>query len=181
MNPRVEVSLEKVKRTSRGARRACLWLMGLVGLIGAVTAAGMLMLPGRMICEVAGGRAPCNELSPEAVAFAFVEILASVALGLTAVYRLAQLFGNYSRGEIFTRGSAREIRMIGYVVVAYVVFRVVLFVALLSLVAGDTEGWPQELHVDLPIGHAIAAAFIMLLSWIMDVGAEMREENELTV
>ena len=30
MNPRVEARLEKVKRTSRSARRACFWLMVLV-------------------------------------------------------------------------------------------------------------------------------------------------------
>jgi hypothetical protein len=180
MNPHAEARLEKVKRTSRGARRACLWLMGLVGLIAAVTLAGMLTLPG-MTCEVAGGRAPCSELAPAAMTFAFVELIASVAIALAGVYRLAQLFGNYSRGEIFTRGSVRELRMLGYVVVAYVIFRVVLFVALLSLVAGGADGWPQDLHVDLPIGHAVAAALIMLLSWIMDVGAELREESELTV
>jgi hypothetical protein len=27
----------------------------------------------------------------------------------------------------------------------------------------------------------VVASFILLLSWVMDVGAELREENELTV
>ena len=36
----------------------------------------------------------------------------SVALALTGLYRLAQLFGNYSRGEIFTRDGRAAVSVV---------------------------------------------------------------------
>ena len=177
MNPRVEARLEKVKRISRSAKRACYWLMGFVLLMATVTVLGRLTLP----CDPNGVLAPCGELSSQARTFLVVAVIGSVALALTGLYRLAQLFGNYSRGEIFTRGSVREIRLLSYVAVAYVVFQFVLFVAMLSLNAGGANEWPSELRFDLPLGPALVATLLSLLAWVMDVGAELREENELTV
>ena len=182
MNPRVEARLEKVKRISRGAKRACYWLMGLVLLIAALTVLASLTLPGSPSCARNGVQAPgCGELSSQALTFLFVALSGGVALALTGLHRLARLFGNYSRGEIFTRGSVREIRLLSYVAVAYVVFQLVLFVAMLSLNAGGADGWPRELRFDFPIGSALVATLLTLLAWVMDVGAELREENELTV
>jgi hypothetical protein len=110
-----------------------------------------------------------------------IALVGGVALLLAALYRLARLFQNYSRGDIFTRDSVREIRMLGYVAVAYAVFQLVLFVAKLALLSQGSGDWPSEVRVDLPIGPIVLASFILLFSWVMDVGAEMREENELTV
>jgi hypothetical protein len=155
--------------------------MGLVPLVVAVTVYSRLRIPSSLTCDFNGARVPCSELSAEAMTFFLVAFVGGAALGLMGLHRLARLFGNYSRGEIFTRGSVHEIRMLGYVVVAYVVFRTVLFVVMLSLVADGAEGWPRELRYELPFGPALIATFISLLSWIMDVGAEQREENELTV
>jgi hypothetical protein len=182
MNPRVEARLERVKRISRSAKRACYWLMGLVLLMATVTVLGRLTLPGSPSCAVYGVQAPwCGALSSQALTFLVVALIGSVALALTGLYRLARLFGNYSRGEIFTRGSVREIRMLSYIAVAYVVFQFGLFVAMLSLNAGGLDGWPRELTFDLPLGPALVATLLTLLAWVMDVGAELREENELTV
>jgi hypothetical protein len=180
MSTRAEARLEKVKRTSRSARRVCLWLMVLVSLATAVLAWASLTLPESMTCYVNGLRQPCSELSPQAVAFTMVALAGGLALVLTALYRLARLFENYARGEIFTRASVRELRLLGYVAVAYALLQFVLFVAGLLLVAGG--GVEQgSIRFDLPIGPVVIAGFILLLSWIMDVGAEIREENELTV
>jgi hypothetical protein len=181
MNPRVEARLEKVKRTSRSARRVCFWLMGLVVLVGAVTLAGRLTQPETLTCDIDGVRQQCTELSPQVVTFGSVAVVGSVALVLTALYRLARLFQSYARGEIFTRGSVREIRLLGYVAVALAILQLVLFVAMLVLRASGSVEWPIELQVDPPIGMVVVASFILLLSWVMDVGAELREENELTV
>jgi hypothetical protein len=156
--------------------------MGLVLLIATVTALARLTLPGSPSCVAQGVQAPgCSELSPQALTFLLVALTGGVALALTGLYRLARLFGNYSRGEIFTRGSVREIRLLSYIAVAYVVFHSAMFVAMLVLNAGGAEAWPRELTFDLPIGPALVATLLTLLAWVMDVGAELREENELTV
>ncbi len=181
MNPRIEARLEKVKRISRSARRACYWLMAFALLAAAITVVGRLGAPESLTCEIGGVRGPCSALSSQAMTLLLVSLVGSVALVLVGLYRLAQLFGNYARGEIFTRGSVRELRMLSYVAVAYAVLQFVLFVGWMILGRESIAGWPQELRFDLPLAPVALASFITLLSWIMDVGAEIREENELTV
>jgi Protein of unknown function (DUF2975) len=181
MNPRVEARLEQVKRTSRSARRACFWLMVLIPLMAIVMALSTVGLPESLTCDVDGMRRPCSDLPPQVLAFAYVALLGVVALVLAVLHRFARLFGNYARGEIFTRASVRELRLVGYLAVAYAVFQGVLFIAALALAAGGAVESPASLRADLPFGPILVAGCILLLSWVMDVGAELREENELTV
>jgi hypothetical protein len=181
MNPRTEARLEKVKRMSHSGGRACLLLMGLLLLAAGVEVFATLAIPESQTCEVGGLRQLCSELPREVVTLTVVGMVGAAAFVLTALYRLARLFQNYARGEIFTRASVREIRFLGYLAVAFAVFQVVLFVAALVLVAGVGAEWPAELRFEFPIGALVMAMFILLLAWIMDIGAEMREENELTV
>ena len=131
MDPGVETRLAKVKRLSRSARRVCFLLMALVTLITAVLVAATLAIPETLTCDVNGLRRQCSALSPQALTLTLVALIGGVGLVLTALYRLARLFQNYSRGEIFTRGSVREIRLLGYVAVAYAVLQLVLFVGTL--------------------------------------------------
>lgn len=181
MNRSIEARLDRVKRTSRSARRACYLLMVLVALAALVGLAATLTIPETLTCDFGGVRQPCRELPPGAVVLTTVALLGGLALVWAALYRLARLFGNYSRGEIFTRGSVREIRWLGYVAVAYAVFELALFVAALAVFAGAGDEGQTNLRFELPIGPVVIASLLLLLSWVMDVGAEMREENELTV
>ena len=181
MNSRVEARLEKVKRTSRSARRVCFFLMVLVSLAAAVGAWATLTIPETATCDFGGVRQPCSSLPPQAVALTLVALAAGVAIALAALHRLARLFENYARGEIFTRASVREIRFLGYLAVGYALLQLGLFVVTLVLVAGVGVEWPADLRFEFPISAVVMAVFLMLLSWVMDVGAELREENELTV
>jgi hypothetical protein len=181
MNPRTEARLEKVKRLSGSGRRVCLLLMALLTLAAVVEVYATLAIPETQTCEIGGLRQPCSELPPQAVTLTAVGMVIGVAFFLTALYRLARLFQNYARGEIFTRASVREIRFLGYLAVAFAVLEVVFFVAALVLVADVGAEWPADLQLEFPIGTLVMAMFILLLAWVMDIGAEMREENELTV
>jgi len=181
MNPHTEARLEKVKRMSRSARRVCFLLMVLAGLAALAVTAGTLTVPEQLTCDIAGVRQACSELPPEAVTLAVISAVGGFALVLVGLHRLSRLFGNYSRGEIFTRGSVREMRLLGYVTVAYAIFQVAMFVVALTLSANATGEWPRELRFGFSFGPFVIAFFILLFSWVMDVGAELREENELTV
>ncbi len=155
--------------------------MVFAGLAALAVTAGTLAVPEQLTCDIGGVRQACSELPREAVTLAVAAGVGGFALVLVALYRLSRLFGNYSRGEIFTRGSVREIRLLGYLTAAYAVFQVVLFVTGLTLAASADSEWPQELRFDFSLGPFVIAFFILLLSWVMDVGAELREESELTV
>jgi hypothetical protein len=181
MTPRTEARLENLKRMSRSARRVCFLLMVFTALAALAMTAGRLGAPEMLTCDIGGVRQACSELPSEAVTFTVVGVIGSLMLVWVALHRLSRLFLNYSRGEIFTRGSVREIRVLGYVAAAYAVFQVAMFVAVLAFAANGGGEWPRELRFDFSLGPFVIAFFILLFSWVMDVGAELREENELTV
>jgi hypothetical protein len=184
MNPRTEERLEKVKRTSRSARRTCFWLMVFVLLAAATMALSTVGLPESLTCRINEAndfRRPCSDLPWQVVAFAYANLIGSVALVLAGLHRFARLFANYARGEIFTRASVREFRLVAYIAVAFVVFQGVLLVAALALAANGAIQSATSLPIAFGIGPILVAGLIVMLSWVMDVGAEMREENELTV
>lgn len=88
--------------------------------------------------------------------------------------QLFRLLGFYSRGDIFTRKSAGQIRQWGFAIVALGIVK--LGYALLPLMVANsrsTQGMDPSIIVN---GFAIVA-----ISWFMEMAAEMREENELTV
>jgi hypothetical protein len=158
--------------------------MILVLLTAGAMALTTVGLPEPMTCkglEVSSVPRPCSDLAPQVVAFAYIALVGVVALVLAALYRIARLFDNYARGEIFTRASVRELRLVGYIAVAYASFQGVLFIAALVLTANGAVESPASLGTDVPFGAILVAGFVVLLSWVMDVGAEIREENELTV
>ncbi|MGD0796610.1 MAG: DUF2975 domain-containing protein [Acidobacteriaceae bacterium] len=111
------------------------------------------------------------------------------------VYHLHRLLGNYSRGEIFSGDSGRQIQQWGVACVLWgtAKFLWVFVPGLLSLRGVKTNatmisgpapsgfmvnGMVVQFHGgDLMVNGLI----IIAISWFMAMAVEMREENELTV
>ncbi|MGB9407160.1 MAG: DUF2975 domain-containing protein [Terracidiphilus sp.] len=89
-------------------------------------------------------------------------------------YHLHQLFGNYSRGEIFTRESVGQLRQFG---IACLLWGVMNFFWVLSLALSAHPAKTFQAHFD---SFAIGA-IIIVIAWFMDMAVELREENELTI
>jgi hypothetical protein len=89
--------------------------------------------------------------------------------------QLFRLLGFYSRGEIFTKKSAGRIRGWGVSCVALGTVKLGIY-ALLPLLVANSR---RTLGVDLNM--IVNGLIIVAISWFMEMAAEMREENELTV
>ena len=107
-------------------------------------------------------------------------VLAAILFTLTCGFallcglQLFRLLGYYSRGEIFTRQSAGQIRRWGIACVALGIVKFVYsFVPLVIANSRRTQGPDLSLIVN--------GLIIVAISWFMEMAAEMREENELTV
>ena len=88
--------------------------------------------------------------------------------------QLFHLLGFYSRGEIFTRPAAGQIRRWGVTSVAWGIYKLgYFFVPLLIANSRRTGG--------ISLSMIIYGLIIVVISWFMDIAAEMQEENELTV
>jgi hypothetical protein len=89
-------------------------------------------------------------------------------------YQLHRLLGNYSRGEVFTTVSAGLIRKCG---MACVLWGVMNFGwRLVPLIITSTYKNPGE-----GLSQVVIGLVIVVISWFMEMAAEMREEQELIV
>jgi hypothetical protein len=90
-------------------------------------------------------------------------------------YQLHRLLGNYSRGDIFTTKSAGQIRKCGLACVLLGIFELGLTLAprLLANAHNDQSGGGLS-----TVGIGLV---IVVISWIMEIAAEMREEQDLVI
>jgi hypothetical protein len=100
----------------------------------------------------------------------------SEGLIFTCLYNLRRLFGNFSQREIFSQDSTRRLRAVG---VCYAMWS---FVSFLSLPIAYVTVHPANPYTATLNPEALViGACTVVISLVMDVAAEMREENELTI
>ncbi|MGB0065003.1 MAG: DUF2975 domain-containing protein [Terracidiphilus sp.] len=85
------------------------------------------------------------------------------------------MLGNYSRGEIFTTKSSGHIRQFGITCILWGVMNFVW--SLLPLLLFPNR--PKLFEGDLDF--VFVGLIILVISWFMEMAAELQEENELTV
>ena len=179
MRPENEARLQKIQRVSRFLRGVCKVILGLFVLVfililGALVAAGWI--DNEIYVGFNGVSFDVRDLT--VCGRLAVGALSAVVLGILfkGVYHLHRLLGNYSRGEFFTVDSAVQIRQWG---VCYLLW------------SGANLIWPFMPHlisgaavkpgVDIDLIVLTNGVILIVLSWFMEMAAEMREEQELIV
>ena len=172
MQPEIQAKLQKIKKASIIFRVICKGLLALITLVGLICA----------VCVACGA----SGISYDNMIFSTAELTLGHRLILGAVtaltfgilfkcfYHLHRLFGNYSRGEIFTRESVGQLRKFGIACLLWGVMSF-LWVASLALSAHPMKSF--QAHFD---AFAIGA-IIIVIAWFMDMAVDLREENDLTI
>ena len=172
MQTKMQVKLERVRKVSRILRGMCTGLLvviALVGFAGVVCltfGVGGVNLDNR-IFETSGLGLSQRLILGAVSAFAFAALF-------NCFYHLHQLFGNYMRGQVFTRESVGQLRQFG---IACLFWGVMNFVWSTSLVLSTHQAKSFAGHYDV-LGIGVV---IIVIAWFMDMVVEMREENELTI
>ena len=194
MNPETQQKLDKVKKYSASLSLLffVIWFVlafsGVIGLIIVLTINESQRIPSTLI--FGGTTYVGDEVTWPVKIVVSIGWLLTVAIALKLVGHLGKLFGLYAKGEIFTAENVRQIRAIGISV--FLFMGIWLYGLLTQLIVGvpgagaaiETQsmavrgfgfGLPEPLTV------VIAGIIIVIVSWIMDVGRELREEQDLTV
>jgi hypothetical protein len=177
MKPETEKKLKKIKRISNILRAICKVLFAivvcgfLVSLAAIFTGRGatLTFFDNAIPIQLASLTNPVRILL-------VVMVTLIMAVFFKTLYHLHRLFGNYGRGDIFTTDSAVQIRELG---ITALLGAGVNFLWCFTAMALTQAHLPHEFHFHadgLFIGPAVIA-----VSWFMEMAAEMREENELTV
>jgi len=174
--------LQEVKRVSRLLRGffRFLFAMTIVSLL--VVIASTLMLPndGAFFVELAGIRFSGETLTGSVRALATIAASLGLGLSLKAFYHLIRLFGLYAAGQIFTSANVRELRQIGITLMLYALIWVFEFASALPAITSSVDQWAQVVS-SFPMLALVCGAIVILVSWIMDVGRELREDQDLVV
>lgn len=172
MAPESESRLRKIKRASIVARCICDVLLAVVGLVGIgavldiVSGIGGINLPGWFF-----NTATLSLGHRLALAFSTA---AAWGILLNGFLHLRRLFSDFTRGQIFTRHSVRQLRWFG---VACLLWSVLNNVWMLSLAVslhpirtfpGNTNGFG-------------AGIVIVVIAWFMDMAVDLKEESEFTI
>jgi hypothetical protein len=164
MRPENEARLKKIRWVSRVLRVICQVILGLFVVV--LSGFGLMFCMWGFPAEVYGSGA---------ARIAVVGLLVVLmGLLLKCGYHLYRLLGNYSRGEIFTSGSAEQIRQWG---IACVLLGSVKFGILFVPLAFFREYTSPGQGLDWVVNGLI----IVGISWFMAMAAEMREEQDLIV
>ncbi|MDI1251348.1 MAG: hypothetical protein PSV13_20980 [Lacunisphaera sp.] len=174
MNSENELKLRKIERVSRILRTLFTVLFIPVTVI-AVAATVSILAGWTAHIRFDGQTYLPAELVLTARLF-LAAIVVAMAAGLAkGLFHLRRLMGNYSRGEIFTLDSARQIRQFG--ITCVLLGLVKLAGAFLPLMLVSSTHRTVNVNADA----VIIGAVIIGISWFAEMAAALREENDLTV
>lgn len=172
MRPEIQAKLQQIKNVSIFFRVICKVLLALITLTGVGCVVSVAFGVGGVNYDNAifgtAGLTLGHRLVLGAVAALTWAIL------FKCLYHLHQLFGNYSRGEIFTRESVGHIRQFG---IACLLWGFMGFLWIASLAVAVHTAKTFHGHAD----SFVIGAVIIAIAWFMDMAVDLSEENELTI
>ena len=120
----------------------------------------------------------------EAPIIALFIVLLGVGLFLTAIISGYQLLSLYEKGVVFSARNVQLLRRIGYLACGYGLLAVCGPVLVSSWHSYIFGGWVISYRWFMPLLRSpclIGGLFVVVVSYIMDEGRKIQEEQELTV
>ncbi len=155
-------------------RAACTGLAALVVIVALV--AIPVALAGRMTSVTNGSQIfAIAQLGRPARLVLGLLSAATAGVILKGLYHLRRLMDNYSRREIFTAGSAQQIRRFGVTCILWGALKVAWAFLPLALLKDP----PRSFVVS--VDALVIGAVVVGISWFAEMATNLREENDLTI
>jgi Protein of unknown function (DUF2975) len=171
MSIETEARLQKIKRVSSYLRLLCRVLSILVAVV--LVGGAIALAVGRGTIAYHGFFFQIAELSTTMRLVLAVLGVITAAVAWKCLRHLYRLFGNYSRGDIFTESSVAEIRHLGITALLWGAVNVAWSAVVFA--------YAHPRHADLHIASLWLGAVILIIGWFMEMAVELKQENELTI
>lgn len=189
MSPESEAKLAQVRKYSASLRSLFSFLQFVVVIGGCISVLLLLLTSGEDTGVAIGDMVfRGDELTPTVRILGVFTVLIGFGIAVKLVRHLRNLFSLYAEGRIFTGENVAQIRQIGISILLFGSIWVWTIAARLVLFALDHPIPQYEagreaigLTVNLPLATVVGGIIVIVISWIMDVGRELREEQDLTV
>ena len=99
-------------------------------------------------------------------------------------FHLNRLFGLYEQGRIFLRENVRYYRRLGYIIIFAMVGSRIYTTLASTIVTLNLPPGQRTLSVVFSsddVAQLVIGMMVIVVSWIMDIGRELHEEQQLTV
>lgn len=170
----LQTKLRRIERISVILRAACTGLLAVVGIVAVI--AMVATIAGRVTSINSGAQSfEISGMGLRSRLILFATCGATAGVIVKALYHLRRLLDNYSRREIFTAGSARQIRQFGISCILWGMIKVTW--AFLPMLISPNRPHSFGVTVD----SIIIGAVIIGISWFTEMATDLREENELTI
>ncbi len=110
--------------------------------------------------------------------------LAVSSILMWGFYVLIKLFSLYEKGVIFSRGNVECYRKLGYIIIISMIAGIIHNSAMSVIISLHNPPGQRVVTLSLSsadIAMCIIGMIVVLISWIMDAGKEMMDEQEYTV
>ncbi|QEE27051.1 DUF2975 domain-containing protein [Terriglobus albidus] len=175
MDSELERKLQRIRSFSQVFRRICQGALLVMFLLLLACIAGICIGRGGIV-RAFDISIPLSTLSGyQRILMAVVAVLA-IAVPIKGLYHLERLFRNYTEGKIFTVASAGEIRQLGITALLWAAANLIWIAAAVVL---TERRLPHSFYFRMD-SIAIGVT-VIVISWLMEMAAAMREENELTI
>ena len=182
MRPENEARLRKIRRVSSILRGVCKLVLALIVLQG-VKIEQEILFPGKGLLGaisahygILGVSFPVAVLTGRGRLVACLLGAVTFAIMFKCVYHLHRLLGDFAKGEVFTRDAVRQLRLWGWTCVLWGVMKIA-WPLIDRVIELHPPSGPPALSVDM----VLTGLVIVVISWFMEMAAEMREEQDLIV
>lgn len=173
--------LERITTLSRRLRLAVRAIAALLVIALIVVAVNLGTGTPIVSIDLGGTKVALEEVRGPMVRVVLVAVVLPI-FGLVAwlLWQTDQLLGLYERGQVFATESGRRIRRCGQILVALAVIDTFL-VPLLLLMASQAGGVVDDISVDVNLGLFLGGFFVIVVGHVTSLGAEMAEDQALTI
>lgn len=175
MRPELERKLHRIRSFSQVLRRICQGALLVMSLLLLACIAGICIGKGGNI-RAFDVSVPLGTLSVSQRIFMALIAVLGIAVPIKGLYHLERLFRNYAEGKIFTVASAGEIQQLGVTALLWAAASLIWAAAAFAI---TERHLPHSFYFRMDC--IAIGATVIVISWLMEMAAAMREENELTI
>ena len=109
-----------------------------------------------------------------------IQTILTGVLNLKILYHIVTLLGLYSKGKLFTAANVSQIRQIGLTMLCALPIWLIGLIGAAPEIMAAQDQW-LRIMPSFPGGAALSAAIMVYVSWIVNEGRELRDEQDLVV
>jgi hypothetical protein len=182
MNQEAEVRLEKIREVSGIVRGICkgLFAAAILAYTGLAVLFCFGFTSGGLVISIGETTIPANSTSIGTALLYLIFLTIPFIIALKGLSHINRLFFYYEKGNIFTTETVAQLKQIGVTFLLWTGYEIFASVLALCVSAYLKNSMFIDINPSILLS-LFLGVFFVLISWVMETGRGLHEENELTI